>query len=257
MPGGLPDCKSVCHGISYGVAAGAGTTITGAGSANTKGAWIQLTASTTADSCFMLVTIYFNETTSVTTEMVLDIGVGAGGSEQVVVANLFTIGRYPRIYGFPISIPAGTRVAARSQSTVAGDTTIGAGVTLFDGDFGFEGIAGVDCLSFVSAATHGTAVNGAFSQLIASTARDYCGLFAATDDQGSAGTIGQFDIAVGAGGSEVIIVPGWLNAEITGLTGNPTPVIPLSIPAGSRLSAKYTASAGGNTMGLLLYGLYQ
>ena len=63
---------------------------------------------------------------------VIDIGIGAGGSERVLCADSLVVAEtvadcwYPILHGpFPCDVPAGTRFAARFQNEIntAGDRT--------------------------------------------------------------------------------------------------------------------------------------
>lgn len=93
--------------------------------ANTKGAWVQLTASAPECSCLL---VGLGKTTpgSLTScRHLVDIAIGAGGSEQIIVADIFTlthgdIQNYPIL--IPVKIPAGQRVAARSACSSASAT---------------------------------------------------------------------------------------------------------------------------------------
>ena len=100
-----------------------GTVITASATANAKGAWTQITASTLR---------YYNEisfsclqASQNSQSFLFDIGVGAAGSEQIIVPDIwnamdnsasFVVGSYP---SFPVSIPAGSRIAVRCQAQTA------------------------------------------------------------------------------------------------------------------------------------------
>lgn len=104
------------------------------GSANTKGSWVQLTASSGEDVAAVFGVVGFNGDFSraATASMLLDIGVGAASSEFVAVPNValsweqIIDGPSDIFFGpFAADIPLGTRVAARAQCdiTTAGDRT--------------------------------------------------------------------------------------------------------------------------------------
>lgn len=111
-------------------APGAGTTITANATINTKGTTpTQLIASTANDSYGIQVHIHNNSTSNTATSTLLDIMTGAGGSEVVLIPDLMagwalavTTTNEWRTYTFPIFIPAGTRLSARSQSVVTSKT---------------------------------------------------------------------------------------------------------------------------------------
>jgi len=118
-------------------APGAGTTITANSTIHTKGTTpTQLIASTAADSYAIQVHVHNNATSNATTSTLLDIMTGGAGSEVVLIPDLMAGWVLPvsttstwRTYTFPIFIPSGTRLSARSQSVVA-SKTCSVGITL-------------------------------------------------------------------------------------------------------------------------------
>lgn len=118
-----------------------GVAIDPGGTANTKSAWTQLTASTSAsvDSVYVMVGQNADVTRTATATALLDIGVGAASSEFAMVPNLFMRwttaldGPQFNIGPIPCAIPAGSRVTARAQCTdiTAGDRTLDVGVIGF------------------------------------------------------------------------------------------------------------------------------
>jgi hypothetical protein len=98
-----------------------GTSVT-PGTSN-KGNWAQLIASTTSDTYGLVICVNSNSASSASRNTITDIGLGASGSEIVLVPDLvsgnaagYTLGG--GWYYFPIFIPKGTRIAARGQGTV-------------------------------------------------------------------------------------------------------------------------------------------
>lgn len=96
------------------------------GAANTKGSWAQLIASTAREAHGFTILVSNNFLSNTVRRSMFDIGIGAAASEQVIVANLtctfggaLNAAPAPTAFFFPIRIPAGTRVAARQQSTAA------------------------------------------------------------------------------------------------------------------------------------------
>lgn len=95
---------------------------------------------------------------------------------------------------------------------------------------------------------------GAYTTLLASTARDAVGLLL-TGQYTRAGGAGfaLADIAIGASGSESVIVPNLLFARRSSNNMEAHPVwIPCQIPAGSRISARYQTNDVTNTPTLYL-----
>ena len=102
-------------------------TVTSGGAAHTKGAWTQLIASTPYDAYGIWVSIDGVHVANTNTAYLVDIGVGPAGSELVILPNLDAWGADNtglglRLYWFPVYIPAGSRIVARSQSSTASKT---------------------------------------------------------------------------------------------------------------------------------------
>lgn len=162
----------------------AGTTITASATPHTKGSWTQLVANTGARSLGILVQLDNTAGSNTNTSMLLDIGMGAAGAEQVIIPDLAAGFILPqatsaalRTYVFPLFIPAGVRLAARCQAVIASDT-VACGIQLFQRPVlpGFVGSRvtayGVDAANSrgVSATTGATSAYGTAATLSASTA---------------------------------------------------------------------------------------
>lgn len=104
-----------------------GTTITGSSTANVKGAWTELIASTGADAEGIWVAISGVVVSATDTRLLLDIGTGAVAAEVVVVPNIVggnaaqNVGR-GQSYFFVVAIPSGSRVSARLQGAITSET---------------------------------------------------------------------------------------------------------------------------------------
>jgi hypothetical protein len=107
----------------------AGVTVTASATAHTKGGWSQLVANTGARSLGILIALDNTAVANTATSMLLDIGIGGAGSEQVLIPDLaagYVLGEAVSntfcAYFFPLFIPAGSRLAARCQAQIASDT---------------------------------------------------------------------------------------------------------------------------------------
>ena len=107
-----------------------GTSIDPGAVAHTKGAWTQLIASTATIYEWLLVAIG-NQNNAARTGMdfLIDIGVGAAAAEVVTVADLYgrvpgsgALRPFPDYYVIPVTIAAGSRIAARMQSSITDAT---------------------------------------------------------------------------------------------------------------------------------------
>lgn len=245
-----------------------GTQVTSSGTANTKGSWTQLAASTPF-AAHLIVLHWTIE--SDTPAVLLDIGVGASGSEQIIVPDLYFQPRqdsFSTLVAMPVGIPAGARVAVR---TAASSTSVLSDVAL-------ELIAGGSALMSplrqvtaygANSATSGgvltdaggTAnVKGAWAQVTASTTSAHKGLLIAISINGSAGGTGtRLDVAVGGSGSEQIIIPDFQVNSTWGGARQPNHSImyPVDIPAGSRLAIRSQCGFTDATLrqsNVVLYG---
>lgn len=110
-----------------------GTTHDPGGTANTKGTYTQLTASTT--NPIKALHLHFGDagdTARVSLSWLVDVAIGAAASEKIIVPNLLvacnsaTDRPYQMPVAIPVTIPAGSRLSFRAQCSgnTAGDRTI-------------------------------------------------------------------------------------------------------------------------------------
>jgi hypothetical protein len=125
-----PERHSIVDTYGAATADSGGTSVDPGGSSNTKGSYSQLTAATTRPHKGLLLAIG-NQINGVRTgcAWLLDIAIGASLSEQVIIPNLSLNADttkdmvFPQAFSFiPITIPAGTRLAARAQCSITDAT---------------------------------------------------------------------------------------------------------------------------------------
>ncbi len=265
----------MCNAVDCGsdTANSRGTTCTSAGSANVAGSWTQIIAATGADCCgFYVQAVKDFALIDNGTTFAVDIAIGGAGNEfmvaQQLVANGTASPTFGEVYYIPVAVPSGTRLSARSQSNAASDP-VNVSIILVDGTFTqIDGYSGVDAIGFVTASTHGTVITasgstntkGSYSQLIASTAKDYAAICLSFD--GDLDNLGNssclLDVAIGAAASEVVIIPNisiLTNSNIVYPANTPWFFIP--VPSGTRLSARMQSSVSAEVVGLTAYGAYQ
>jgi len=112
---------------SYGAvpASSGGTTVTPSGTANVKGSYAQLTASTTRPIHALMVMVQGSTNTHLSATYAVDIAVGGSGSETVIIpdhavvadTNEYLQPMSPDFYPLSTAIPAGVRLAARCTVT--------------------------------------------------------------------------------------------------------------------------------------------
>lgn len=276
MSGGYPALPELCGPTEVGVTVDykGATQVTPSTTANTKGSYVQLTSSLAEDCDMLGINIFYNSTVASAVRNSYDIAIGAGGSEQIIVADL--VAEAGQQFGaavihllIPVTIPAGTRIAARSQSNLANDTsTCAVSCVAYRNGYAVDGATGVDTVGFTAATTKGTAVTpnstggtkGSYAQLTASAARDYKGFFIGYDANGNAisGSAYYFDVAVGAGGSEVVIAPNLrFSAQGFGSLPSICYFIPVPIAAGQRIAVRCASAGNSDTAkGITFYGVY-
>jgi hypothetical protein len=257
-------------------ASSTGPILSSGASSFVKGAWTQLSASLAQGSSWMM--LFIETLTSSGSNYCVDIGVGASGSEVAVVSNLLFAGQSAGFvrYMFPLTIPAATRVAARTAGNGSPGGGLSIGVTLFCDSYQSAGCgSAIDTYGFNSATILGTSVDpgstantkGAYSQIVSSTVADIGGIFVVFDAQntasGSSGnTYSLIDIAVGPSGSEVVIIPNIVLSVFTAGTatqfGGFLPYMPIQIQAGSRISVRSQSSTNASPdriIGCTIFGV--
>jgi hypothetical protein len=240
-------------------ASSTGISLTANAAVNTKAAtWTELIASTVQDAGWLL--IQLSPTSGTAPSYLVDIGVGASTAEQVLIPNIYmfqsiSTTRLQTDWVFPVNIPAGTRISARSQSSIASATSVIAVQTLAPGAAGIAGLGRVEACGVVTGSSSlspidpgGTAHTdiAAPVQLIASTGFDYrwLNVCASFDAAGTGTTVTWLiDLMLGAAGSEVAIINDILLTEGAAPdTAFCNLSFPFDIPAGSRISARARSS---------------
>lgn len=248
-------------------------TLTASGSANTKGTWVTLIASTATAGSGLIVT--FGEATA-THRILIDIGIGAAASEQVIIPNLFVhnqvaTGVFQQVL-IPIKIAAGTRISARCQGEVGSDI-VRAGVMVLSGSLlQGSGLGRVTTYGVSTATTIGTSVDpggtadtkGAWVQLTASTTSPvrWMAICLNTDSRDqTAASRWLVDVGVGGAGAEQVIIPN-LGAIVSASSDVVAPgyyCLPVNVPTGVRLSMRAQCLINTATQRLLdncvIYGV--
>jgi len=240
----------------------AGVNVTADAAVNTKGAWTEVIPSTAAAGDFLTINVR-NFTVNAATEGLIDIGVGAAGSETVVVPNVpgGQIGLqagHRTDFVFPVSVPAGSRVAVRLQSVVASRVaSVDIGIALT----GLGAPSTLDAIGADTAASRGTNLPTAdtYVELTASTSQAYRAIVMAPI--GATATaplhLSVFTLAKGPSGSETELGKCTVRhviQEICTYTSSQFPFIYYGkVPAGTRLAVK--DSIGSVARDVILYGV--
>lgn len=254
---------------------GVATLCSASATANTKGSYTELSSSTPIDADGVWLICPSDDDA----DFLIDLAVGAAGSETIVLPDLFMSNGNnsggptgPMVY-FPISIPSGTRVAARCQASRANAEPEGL-IVLVKGGFptAHDGLSRVAAYGISTTDSGGTSVDpggtantkGSYSEIVASTTDSIRLLYMAFGNQQNTGASrGRwfFDLAIGAAGSEQVILA---NVPVrVGPANVKAPVVPqiigpfiMDIPAGTRLAVRAQSTITDATDRLLDVALY-
>lgn len=230
----------------------------------------ELVASLAHDTSLIRIRVHGLSASATLTDALLNIYIGAGGSEVLLIdslqvgwANVLTAGE-PTYYEFPVRIPRGSRLSCTLRALIASET---AQVTIecFEhSDYGWVG-AGVETLGQVTASSRGTAVtpgtssDGAWTSIGTSTRRyrAITGVYMGNTDTSLAQGIVSLDI-----GSGSAALPGLENFDHIADSNErsfPMTFRPrvCDIPDGTALQARLQCSAtDAEVKYVTLYGVY-
>jgi hypothetical protein len=232
--------------------------------AHTKGAYQQLIASTGADATWLQIEFSGFNTATVNTASLVDIAIGASGSEVVIASNIAVGGAAGVIVNVPLQVPAASRLSARIQSVVTGGKTGAVVIRVIDaGDYA-DTPTSVDVIGTSTADSQGTSFSGAsgtWVEGIASTAQAYraVALVMSMHDNDIATISNSIaEIGVGAAGNEVSFANHRWTAGVNEFIATATPFMDphgRAIPAGSRLAVKHAITANPSKYGFCLIGI--
>jgi hypothetical protein len=242
-------------------------TVTAGNAAHTKGAWIQLIASTPYDAYGIWVSIEGLSANNTNTAYLVDIGVGPAGSEQVVLPNLDAWGADStgwaiRLYWFPVYIPAGSRIAARGQSVTASKTCrvmVALDGVPWYGLWGVGPVVDYGTNLTISAGTSITPAQNAFGTWtqIGTTTRDHTFWAVGVDllDRSTTGNnVYLVEIGVGPSGSQRSL--GFYRIRVSTAETFSTPfplfISSLPVPSGTAVWARAAAAETYN-IGVIVY----
>lgn len=242
-----------------------GTDISSHASANTKGSWTQLIAATSFAASSLVIQI--NRSTGVRSFLV-DIGIDTGGGDTVLIPNCMVAcgddgGQYGYRVRLPVTIPSGAQVLARCQDNIGG-SAVNVSCHIIAGAFD-DGITAASHTDYGTSTgnSRGTQIDpgatpntkpATYTELVTSTtnAMKLALIQIANINQSPVLAAWALDIATGAGGSESIIIPDLIVEQSVAGTGGdmfqPSCVLlPVDVPAGTRLSARAACSTGDAT----------
>lgn len=247
-------------------------TVTASATPHTAGPWVEMIPATNRD--YGETNLILQDTlaqSATNTSTLVDIGVGGSGSESVLVSSI-GIGHAGagRLVRLPLRITAGARLSVRIRSAVVSKAAELALILTSAGGWNPpETGARATTYGALTAASAGTdmalpaAVNtkGAWTEIAATTSAPIRWLVPlvvgnSTDTAWVANHRGLIDIGVGGSGAEQVIVPnigfGAFNNEA--ILHFPV-TVPVRVPAGTRLTARYQEALLGDRPGIILIGV--
>lgn len=238
-----------------------GISVAAGGSANTKGAWTELIASTDVDGAWLLMTITGGNSSRA---YLFDIGIGAASSEVVLLPNLYfeLIANGAANFDawlIPVAIPRGSRVSVRCQSTTA-SALMFIGLNVISSPIDSPpALRAMEACGVVTGSTTltpidpgGTAnTDSAWVELIAATGFSYRWMAVCFGHGLAVMSVAcQYlvDIGIGGSGSEVAIINDiYVRSATTADLAMPKALqFPVAIPAGSRISARVRCSSNSD-----------
>jgi hypothetical protein len=241
-----------------------GTSCTTGAAEATKGSIVEAIASTNFDSYMMHITIGDYTTTSTPARGCLDIMIGAGGSEQVLIENLLmgycggqadVQQKGPKQWMFPIYVPAGSRLSIRAAGERT-STAVRCAITLMGGTVSPMFQVGTKVTTYgVGTVANGTTITeggsgaeGSWAQITSSTSVEHFCLVPSYQFNTTTASTERYsyvDIGIGAASSEVQLGTPYVYS--TGFYApmdgpfNPMPVF-CNVPAATRLAMRASNS---------------
>lgn len=232
-------------------------TVTKNTTANTKGSFIQMIASTLHEAVGFYVTSWGGNPA---TSYLVDVAIGAAASEHVIVENLaiYAMGyeaNHP--YFVPLRVPAGSRVSMRSQGNSGSAGGAGVSITMMYGSDLRKTFSRCVTYGANTADSGGTPLvtDNVWAEIAASVTHDIKYLIMAITGRG-VGLAGDenviYKIGIGAAASEQDLIGGLVSrTDTTGDTFmSPVFAFPVSIAAATRIAVQ----ANDNQADIILYG---
>jgi len=232
-------------------------TVTADVAAHTKGAWTEIIASSAADADCVDLAVQAISTNGVDTGTLVDIGVGASGSEVAIISNIAVGSLATNLFApnanrirIPVFVPAGSRISARIQSVVTLGKTGQFAIRLMSGGNPSGTSSTAEALGTFPASSEGTALSSTgWTEIVAGTSKKYEYLLlvpsASTNALGTATR--EIELGFGPSGSEIVLTNqrfASTNAEAIGLVDMDG--VQGNFPAGIRLASNFPVAINSN-----------
>ena len=229
--------------------------VTANASAHTKGAWVQLVASTAANADVLILNVAC-AANATNTAALIDVGIGASGAETVIIPNLAvggSDGNGSWYITLPVKIPAGSRLAARSQTVRTGGVNIAVRAVLQSSAKYDDAPTTVDVIGTSTATSEGvaTVTNNTYVELTSSSSQEYNAVVVVPSLTSTSTGATQLlvDLATGASGSETIAATHRLQTNTAEACSYRNPALLAGyaagpFPSGTRFAVRVSAEAG-------------
>jgi len=253
-----------------------GTSVTTGATSGTKGTAVTLIASTAFETYWVRVIAHSYSFSATASQGCLDILRGTA-TEDILIPDLLmgycgwvagsstTLG--PKVWDFPLYIPAGTRLAAQAAGARV-STAMRVAIYLYGGDGLPPFRVGSKVTTYGVTVPNGTTVTpgatgaeGAFTQITASTTEDHFALVPSWQVSGATAVNLRalaVDIGVGAATEEEIAQSYWFSTDALEAMSGPHNSMPCfqDIPSGTRLTVRASNSGANDaTYNCALHGV--
>jgi hypothetical protein len=231
-------------------------TVTANASANTKGAWTEIIASTTADADLVEVSVQGGNTASTIVGILLDIAIGASGSEVALFENVAVGGAAASSFngeagyrfGVPVYVPSGSRISARIQSNITLGRTAQVSVRLSAGPNPSNTSASATVIGTNTGTSLGTDQNNntSWQQAVASTAAQYqaLSLVPSLNTTNIAANFRSLQLGFGAGSAESPLSNlDFLSTSTEAVVYTQSSLYVATVPSGTRLATRFVRNA--------------
>lgn len=265
------------HSISIGAdeTLSRGTLVASSATPDTKGAWVELESSLPEDVNSITVSIPSLVTATSGNDIIIDVGIGGIGSEEVIAENInVTYGVSSSYRGtflcLPIGIPKGVRVSVRSQSSAASQSctvAINGAVGSFTSptQFSYSESLGVDLANTQAHEYDPGAVantKGAWSEVVSSLTDTYAGfaiLISGNQNSSATDQTALIDIGIGAVGNEEVLLSNLpVKVSSSELLGVAPCFYNITLNKGQRLVVRAQSTntnAADRSNGIYIYGV--
>jgi hypothetical protein len=258
-----------------------GLSITASATANTPGAWVQYIANNAISASDTIQALHIqaignNQVSGADNSALIDIGVGAAGSE-VIIAEGIAVGGAANSGGagphmhIPVRIPGATRVALRTRAAV-GSRIITVQQVVASGPlsgvpFAFPLPTALDVIGTSATTSRGTSMSGAsgtWTEILSATSRAYQALAIVPSVSGgfTGGTSLTYllELGIGAAGQEAAVAYSVGTLSANGIifplpVAAPNTIYGANVPVGTRIAVRHNAPSNPERLAACVIGV--